>query len=520
MATKDQTLFDRLNAQHPIYATMRPHWQRYQDVMSGMINKNQYLFHTHEEPDEIYLFRKQISEFVPECPLAVRAVETAIYGQEPRREIRDDRIDAFMNNADLHGNNLNHVNVLVLRSLLTFGTTRLLINTSRRESGMTVAQERALGVQPYMHAYTPLETPNWAVDALGRLEWIVLRDVYHRQDGPLDERINSTRFTLWSRQEWEEWTFEEDERHRGRARGNVRLVNHQDGRHDLGMVPVICQALHGDDNMIGESFILFSSRIDIRKFRRESDLVYDEYLHSHPTLIVNTLSELAQTGVGANAVIKLDPTQNESAGYLSPPSSAFDSLRASIDTDRAAIRRYAGTDPLGVLEPGTATFQTSGVARAWSFSTSENRILNNIANVMEKVEQAELEIATRWQDDRRDYEIGEQAFEGQVSYPREFDRSATQSLLEETERVVDVINSPSFVKHLHKRYVSRRAEDVPRKEIAAWEKEIEENELLGTRQAREVSLSEEDLSLFGEAPKPRLVQENQQEEGADERSSA
>lgn len=478
-SNEDQTLFTTLTQTHPVYDHMKPEWDRYTDVTESIIDSDKYLHRTVHEDINLFDFRKSISEFIPECPLAIRSIENAIGSQRPRRNIPSNlknRVAPFVDNADLNGNSLDSVNIDILRGLLTYGTTRILITSYVPEDVRTRYDEQVYGVQPYIVDYSPLDVINWESDLLGNLLWVVIRENYTKQASPKEKRKEYTKIIIYTTEEWEVYEFEKDS-----EKGTMRLVSEPDtGTHGLGVVPMIVESLRGRGvkRIDGDSFIKLSSRLDIRKFRYESDWNYDLYVHAHPLLKVLTSEELAVVGVGANAVLKLDPNQKEDAEYLNTPTSAFEALQSAIQEMRHGIYRQAGTDPLGILEPGSQTFEATGVARAWSFTTTENRILNAVATVMERIEKQEFELAVRHITGNRP-EKGKRAFEGTVSYPARFDPVSTAMLLDECERIPNIINSPSFIKDKHKTYIRRASEDVPHEKLVEWEGEIDKGEVLG-----------------------------------------
>jgi hypothetical protein len=148
-----------------------------------------------------------------------------------------------------------------------------------------------------------------------------------------------------------------------------------------------------------------------------------------------------------------------------------------IENRLKTIYRQGGTDPLGVLQPGMSILQTSGVSRAWSFGTSEGRILSNLADCMADIERQIFDIVARYYSS---------TFTGSIQYPEEFDMSSTQALIEETERVSDMpINSPLFIRKLHKRIAASKLGDASAKELQDIYDEIDKNELLSLPQKNE-----------------------------------
>lgn len=509
-AISSEELYRTLTRTHPVYDAMMGEWDRYTDVTTAMCDKTKYLNRTIHEDPALYEFRMAISDFIPECPLAIRSIETTISNQAPRRDIPNDQaklLEPFLGNADLMGNHLNNVNLDVLASLLTFGTLRVVISNFRPVNVQTRADEIEKGVQPYIAVYSPLDVLNWEMDRTGLLNWVLIRESYTTQDDILGSREKHERFIFYDRKTWKTWEFAIG----GEQGSAIQLLGTPTvGEHNLGMVPMITEPLRGRGTrrMAGESFLKLSSRLDIRKFRYESDWNYDLYLHSHPTLVVKAIQELALTGIGSNAVLKLDPKANEDAKYLETPSAAFEALQKAIEEVRHGIYRQAGTDPLGVLEPGQNAFQASGIARAWSFTTTENRVLASIAEVMERVEMQEFELAMRYLTGKTP-KIGERVFEGRISYPQRYDPSSVAALLDEIERLPRIVMSEGFHKWKQKQYVNRSAEDAEPSDIREWEAEIDKNPVLGITAGLGLASQTFQPPGFGKAVNDEFLDEDQ-----------
>ena len=506
-------LYRQLTRTHPVYDKMKPEWERYRDVTEAIIDVDKYLHRTTHEDESLFDFRKLISEFVPECPLAIRSIETAVATQKPKRFIPDpDKkyLASFIDNADLNGNHIDNVNLDILRTLLTYGTTRIVISNFRPQNIQTRFDEQQQGVQPYLVDYSPLDVINWETDRLGNPEWVVIQEIYTKQQDPLSDRTERIAIIVLTKTTWTRYEFE-----RGQDGKAITLLDIEEGAHDLGIVPIIVEPLRGrgKKKFQGDSFIKVSSRLDIRKFRYESDWNYDLYIHAHPLLVMKAAEELAVIGVGANAVLKLDPTQNEDAKYLETPTSAFEALQSAITEIRHGIYRQAGTDPLGILEPNSRTFQATGVARAWSFTTTENRVLAAVGEIMERIEQQQFDFALRYLTGKTPSN-GEILFKGQISYPARYDPASIAMLLDECERLPMIINSPGFIRWKHKMYMQRTAEDIPQQELMRWEEEVDKGEIIG---APAGTLSKPNPPPpFGANPAVKILDENQDYEKAQE----
>jgi len=473
-------LFDSLDVKHPDYLDIQPDWEIYRDVLGDVqVNKEKYLPRGKSEIDSLYALRVSLSQFLPESAMALQKILAGLYREKPRRDFKDAKLAKWIDNVDAQGSHWNQYVERIAEKLLGYGTLRLLVNiqTPQLPDGqeMSRADELAQSSQPFLVLYNPLSVIDWEVGDRGQLLMVRIKETRVQKAPPPDHHAAVTRFIRYTREEVSWWEFTQS------SRGFELQAAVEGMAHGLGIVPMVVDYFPKQVKpMIGSSYIRYSSRADIQKYQAESDLQYNAHVHAHPTFWAKVADELSQIGIGSNAFIKLNPDGNEEVGYVEAPLSSFEALKGLIDEKRAVVFRHAGTDPLGVLQAtGSAAFQASGVSRAWSFGTSESRILGSVADRMESVERQVFEIVSRYTSGRI---LGsdEQSFKGEINYPEEFDLSATQTLIDETEQIGQMINSETLIRILHQRIASSKIGDATAKVLKEVHKEIEENDLIGT----------------------------------------
>lgn len=487
--TTDQKIFDDLDRKHPDYVAERDNWNLYRDVLGEQeIDKEDYLPRGNQENTPLYQFRLKLAEFIPDSPLAIDKIAAALFREKPKRELKDPRLEKFCDDVDLEGTHLNTYMDKVARQILGFGTTRVLVNTRSPQVPVeTRAEEIEADVRPYLLMYSPLCVTDWQFDRYGKLVFVRIKETEWRHDEPPYFHSKVTRFIDYMPEGFTWREFME------RA-GKQQLVDQGDRLTQLGVVPLVVRHWKKLRDMVGSSYIRYSARADVGKFRAESDLAYDTYLHAHPTLKARVRDELSAIGIGSNTYLKLDPEGNEDVAYVDPPTSAFDALQRVIDEKTQTIFRHAGVDPLGVMNAGSSIFQASGTARAWSFGTSEARILTRLADILEDVERQIFTLVLAFLEPDGS---SAREFKGEIQYPDEFDLSATQTLLEESQQLAQTVNSPTLLRVLHKRIAASKVGDTTAKVLRTIQKEIDENELIGVPQAgspmEAPQISEEDL---------------------------
>ena len=507
----DRALFKRLDTKHPIYEQWASVWRVYKDVLGqDQVEKDKYLPRNKLEPNDQYSFRVEMSEFIPETPLTIHRLIGSLYKEKPKRDLKgqQDLLSELINNSDLEGQHLNAFMERFMFDLVGFGTMRILINTRTptptvdpqgRTLEITRAEEIEFGARPYLIPYTPLATIDWEFDEFNELTMVRIKETRFGKADPRDPLSGHARFIKFIHYDrfltrW--WTFVDESREGSSvdstaAPNKPRLVPELSSErvHGLGIVPMVVvywpQKLKP---MVGNSYVRQMVKADIQKFRTESDMDYDNYLHAHPQLKIWTLDELAEVGVGSGSWMKLNPggggMEREDAAYVETPTSAFNALRMQRMDKLDTINRHANTDPMGVVSRRQGTVQASGVARAWSFGTSEARILSDMADTAVVVERAVFDMAVRTVT-REDLSTEDDVFEGEVQYPEEFDLSSTQTLLDETEQIGRTVNSPTLLRELHKRIAASKIGDVTPAVVEKIQREIDQNPLINTPVGRD-----------------------------------
>jgi len=499
--------FLELDQKHPDYIEWESEWRLFSDVLGDTkANKEDYLPKAIFENKELYDFRLKLSEFIPDSPLSVNKIIGALYQRKPARDFKTHAgdLNPMLEDVDLDGTAWDDFIAETARILIGYGTTRILINFNDANlpgGTRTLAMEQEAGARPFLINYTPLSVIDWDVSRFGQLRMVRIKEERVSKGG--SDHVDITLFITYTEDEisWVEFAKSRDD-------GTLSITEDRTVQNTLGMVPMIVTYFPRKvKSMIGSGYIRFSSKADIRKIRSESDLHYDTYVHSHPTLWVKTKEDMSDLGIGTNTYVKLNPDENEEMGYAEVPTSAFEALMKVIELNVNATARHTGTDPMGQLQAvGSSVFQASGVARAWSFGTSEARILSSIADRMEKVETKVLDIMLR-------FKLGEspkdrKVFTGDILYPEDYDTSAIDSLGEQTQNVGQSINSPTLQKVLQKRWASGLAGDVSQDVHDQIMKEIEDNPLINTtieRRSPFDTLLDEGLDVDGVVDDDDLV---------------
>jgi len=493
-----KNLYLELDTKHPDYDAEVEHWKLIQHIMGDTRpDMKSYLPKGALESQDVYEVRVKLAEWVPDSNLSVEKVISAIYKQEPKRDTKKHAdLASIMADADLRGTAWGDFIQDVGRILVPYGATRLLCVTNdtalpvaETPTGDAVprertrAEEKAEGIRPYFVNYNPLSVINWSCNDAGVLESVMIKEE-RTNPSKIDRKkfVRRTTFIEYDTQNVRHWIFEEID---GQS---IALVDQSERTHGLGLVPmVVVYYRKMIKPMIGDGFLRMAARADLRKIRQESDLTFALYVHAHPTLVGSTKESLGDLGVGTGSYVKLSPHEPaDKLEYLQLPTAPFEALKSGIEMNRAAVVHHTGIDPLGVLQAGSSAFQTSGAARAWSFETSEGRILSAVADRMEAVEKRAFEFAVRYQSPSSvSIDPTEPAFQGTIAYSDDFDVAATSALLDDAQKCAMQINSETLLRSVHKRIASAICGEVSAEDMEKISEEIDNNPLIGTQVGRD-----------------------------------
>ena len=487
MGDPSLSLYTALNTKHPDYVAWEAHWQLVADMLGDNPDpdKRNYLPKSEAENESLYRFRLSLSEIIPECPLTVQKILGALYKQKPTRDIKTDKtLKTLMADADGKGTSWDDYMRRVAKNAIGYGAYRLLVNTSNlpTESStdtdpvqdLTLAEERAKNIRPFVVNYSPLSVIDWDTDFFGKLSFVRIKEVRYASVRTNETRKHAkiTRFIEYDAETSRWWEFRDID-------GRIELNSTPgESTHGLGIVPMIMDAFPEPVSpLIGSGLLRNAVKADRRKIRAESDLHYDMYIHAHPMIKARVQDDMASIGIGTNTFLKLNPSLNEDISYVDLPITAAEWHLRVIDMNQHAIQRHAGTDPMGVYQPGTATFQASGESKAWSYETSEARVLTTIADKMESIERSALRLALMYVSKDK---VDPEDFETMITYPDEFDMGAVSALLSNIERSSPLMNSKTLMHVLLKRLAAQLAGEIPLEKMKQIIKEIESSPMPGT----------------------------------------
>jgi hypothetical protein len=233
-----------IDREHPEYTLKKAAWKTYRDLYAGgeqfRANAASYLIRRHKEPPDIYAERLRRVFYENYLGSIIDWYAATLFRREPIITVEGDSdigktfFSAFIENCDLKGTSLTDFFRKQITEAMVSGSAYILVDFPQRiGEPRNRAEEEAKGwTRAYLVGYRPEEVINWGYDSNGRLDWVVLRTEFLRQqrfesDRP-DRRI---RWTYFDKAEFR--VFEASDEPQSRP----RLVAH--GPHGLATLNIV-----------------------------------------------------------------------------------------------------------------------------------------------------------------------------------------------------------------------------------------------------------------------------------------
>jgi len=382
-----------------------------------------YLVRHDRETDGKYAERQALAEYPNYTRKIINIYSGFLYQRQPSRE-GSDTYALFSANADGAGANLDMAMLNYQRLAMILGTVYVIVDKPS-DPALTRMDEKL----PYLAVRYPGDVARWEMDPTGKLTSITFAE--RVQVSSFQTLIRYRTFTV------DGWSVHEDI--------NGQSVIGQ-GAHDLGRVPVV--RLHStipllptdlrstpwSHDITQANWSLFNQLSEMRElFRKQTFSIL---------ILPVTTDEEAQrlTGltVSTENAITYNPTDGGKPGYIAPPPEPVQLYQDSIGK---TIERIYELSNLNFV----AGVRTSGVAMQYEFQQL-NQSLVDMAMLAERAEMEIAELVSGWQGE---------AWNGLVSYPRDFNISDLTAELQEALDAQTLDISPTFMREIKKRLARR-----------------------------------------------------------------
>ena len=400
----------KLTSGNSTFTTYRPIWQY---LLESYIGGEEYRSAGHLtryqlETENEYNARLRTTPLENHCQSVVSVYNSFLFREEPDREFENNGMDfnleMFLRDADQDGRSLNSFMKDVATWASVFGHCWIIV-AKPSIGAVTLADELAQGVRPYVNLLTPMVVTDWQYTrtASGRYELSYLKYL---------EDVNGYVHTI------KEWRPES-------VRTVVVDTNNSIINSDivevngLGRIPAVI-AYNGRSTVRGIGVSDITDIADMQKFiyNATSEVEQTIRMDSHPSL-VKTADTIAGTGSGA--IIQMPDNMDPGLKpYLLEHSGAnVDSIYAAIQHAVGAIDKMANTGAVRATESRSM----SGVAMETEF-----QLLN--ARLSEKADNLELAEEQLWD---LYFAYQGQQWMGSVEYPGSFNIRDTGKEIEQLQ---------------------------------------------------------------------------------------
>ena len=374
-----ETLSDelkRLLQGNNLYQTYFPQWQYLlESYVGGQEYKDaQHLTKYQLETEAEYRARIRSTPLENHCQSVISVYNSFLFREDPKREFEGlealPELEDFLNDADFDGRSLNAFMKDVATWTSVFGHCWIMISKPN-VGAVTVADEQAAGVRPYVSLLTPMVVLDWQYSRApsGR---ITLTSLRYLEETTGDLKIVKT------------WTLDTITTSIIDTKKEI-LEEEIIEINGLGMIPAVC-AYNGRSIIRGFGISDIADIADAQKFiyNATSEVEQSIRMDSHPSLVKTPETE---AGVGSGAIINMP--ENLDPGLkpylLEFGGASVDSIYTAIQHSIDSIDKMANTGAVRATESRTM----SGVAMETEF-----QLLN--ARLSEKADNLELAEEQMW----------------------------------------------------------------------------------------------------------------------------
>jgi hypothetical protein len=375
-----QTLSDelkRLLQGNLLYETYIPQWQYLlESYVGGQEYKDAHHLTRYQlETDQEYRARIATTPLENHCQSVIAVYNSFLFREDPEREFMGleamPELEDFLEDADFDGRSLNSFMKDVATWCSVFGHAWIMVSKPN-VGAVTVADEQALGVRPYVSLLTPMVV----------LDWQYTRQPSGRVTLSYFRYLEETTGDLKTVKTWTMDTVTTSVIDTKKAVMQEEIIE----VNGLGMIPAVC-AYNGRSIIRGFGISDIADISDAQKFiyNATSEVEQSIRMDSHPSLVKTPET---QAGSGSGAIIHMP--ENLDPGLkpylLEFGGASIDSIYKAIEHSIASIDKMANTGAVRATESRTM----SGVAMETEF-----QLLN--ARLSEKADNLQLAEEQMWQ---------------------------------------------------------------------------------------------------------------------------
>jgi len=408
--------------------------------------------HDHEHVDS-FKRRKKVATFANKCANVVDLYTNYLFREKIARDLKLSgwAFDDYMKDADFCGN----AHDVLMRELSRQASIRGLVGIvvdKPKSDAVTMEQEKANGIRPYISTYTPENIINFEfkrINGKPTLTTLVLRE--EDAEESLSGEVELDIYRVWRRAGWQVYGVEDDKLE------SAKLLD--EGEHKMGEIPFVIVRNRGfNARFEGRSDIADIADINRRIYRLDSDL--DEIIENTAYPMLEAPHGGSDIIGGSSNIVEYDP-ENPTArhAWLEPPHSSLAEIRN--------VRADCVDDILAIAKTGAEgqdKTAKSGVSLEIEFQQL-NAILAEKAENMEKVENRIFYLFAKWQNFKGEL--------GDVEYVRKFGIRDLSTDLDNAIKARGAIQSRTFDKEQAVNLASRVLADVDTETMLAIKTELD-----------------------------------------------
>jgi hypothetical protein len=393
-----QQAYQRAVATNQLYNRQRDRWQFLLDSYNGGddFRRGAYLTRYQLESDKEYAQRLQTTPLDNQCKSLISLYISFLFRESPERDWDafdiNPALEALLEDADLDGRDMNAFMKDVAIWSSVFGHCWICVAKPQTDA-ITLADELASDVRPYLSVYTPLTVTDWRwakqVNGSYRLEYI-----------KYVEEVNDTQTVI------KEWTIDSITTYivDSKKKETRDIIVEPNG---IGRLPFICvYAERSPVRGLGVSMINDIADQQLMIANELSEIYDSIRLDSHPSLVATSDTNIG--GASAGQIITVPETMDPALKpyVLQFQGGQIGSIYDSIDHRKKMIDAMGNVGSVRA----TATREMSGIAIATEFQLLNARL----SSIADNLELAEEQI---WQEVCA--YLGLQ-WSGEISYPDNF----------------------------------------------------------------------------------------------------
>ncbi len=345
-------------------------------------------------------------------------------------------VQQFMKNTDQNGMGLDSFMKSINDMALVLGSVWLLVDKPNYAVS-SAAEAEALGIKPYVCAYTPQNVLDWEYQKSisGKQELVYIKVLEH-------ENKTQSSVTEWYTDRIVKSIVTKD------SFGEVTgVISSEEYTNPLGMIPFIHYApLPAPTKGVGYSLIGDVAYAQKYIYNLLSELEQNIRISGHPSL-VKTPSTRASAGAGAVIEVQEDMEPGLKPYLLQPSGSSIDGILDAVDKIVHSIHRMTHTSAVQIMRGSPM----SGVALQ-----TERQLLNTklaqISQSLEETEQKIWKLFFVWQ-------AVDAPAEFSIDYAQSFDIRDEHADLELYRKALTTVSDPKFVEEMNVKVAELLIED-------------------------------------------------------------